>query len=273
MNSKTNTVLIPHDGSTLSGSVVESGISFINPETSVILVHIDTHEQGGDIPAINDTTEFLRAKGFKVSRHDVRAKDAVKGLIKAIEEISPELVLMATHGQSGSGRFIRGNVAERMLQSCPVPLLMIDPMVNQQVTLRSVLVPIDASEESFKVIEPLLDIATDAGPEITLLFVDFDDPTDTEEIRNKRRESRKADVSTWFNKIEHQLAAAGLSTKIRIEHGNAAEKILDTVQEDDYDMIAMTTHGRSGLSRWAFGSVAEKVLGVCSKPILLFRIK
>ncbi|MEO1202879.1 MAG: universal stress protein, partial [Pseudomonadota bacterium] len=102
--------------------------------------------------------------------------------------------------------------------------------------------------------------------------VDFDDPTDTPKRRSDRRQQREADVASWFEKPASQIAAAGLDMEIRVEHGIAAEVILRLANEPGYDLLAMTTHGRSGLARWAFGSVADRVLSACQKPILLKRV-
>ncbi len=55
--------------------------------------------------------------------------------------------------------------------------------------------------------------------------------------------------------------------------GRAADEIIKAADEIDADLIAMSTHGRSGLSRWAFGSVTDRVLRAGSMPILMVRAK
>ncbi len=265
-------VLIPHDGSTLSGQVVKAAQSLLTAGTRVVLVHVDTSGQD-DVTKVQEAAAELKALGVDVSERNERSDDAAAALLNNIEQDSPALVLMGTHGRSGSGRFIRGSVAERMLCKCPQPLLMINPSTQTPLPLRSVLVPLDASDSSFEIISPLVDLISGTGAKVTLLFVDFDDPTDTEELRTNRREQRKADIAAWFDRPSSRIAAAGLNVNIRVEHGNPAEKILQVANDPDYDLLAMTTHGRSGVARWAFGSVAEKVLGACEKPILLKRIK
>ena len=62
---------------------------------------------------------------------------------------------------------------------------------------------------------------------------------------------------------------ASINTKVAT--GKAADEILKTAEEINADLIAMSTHGRSGISRWALGSVAERVLRSGNRPILLVR--
>ena len=53
--------------------------------------------------------------------------------------------------------------------------------------------------------------------------------------------------------------------------GSAADEIIKASEELNVDLIAMSTHGRSGISRWAFGSVTDRVLRGGSKPVLMVR--
>ena len=64
---------------------------------------------------------------------------------------------------------------------------------------------------------------------------------------------------------------AGLTTQIVVEAGNAAETIVDFARAHGVDRIVMATHGRSGLTRWVFGSVAEKVLHAADRTVVLVR--
>jgi nucleotide-binding universal stress UspA family protein len=76
----------------------------------------------------------------------------------------------------------------------------------------------------------------------------------------------------YLNKVGKGIRSEKVSVEIRVVVGNAAEEIIKAADEIDVDLIAMSTHGRQGISRWAFGSVTDKVLRGGHKPMLLVRV-
>lgn len=89
--------------------------------------------------------------------------------------------------------------------------------------------------------------------------------TDREVERIKRR-SR-----TYLSKIGDELKKRGVTVKTKVTTGRAAEEIIRVAEETRSDMIAMSTHGRSGLSRLTFGSITDKVLRTGTIPVLVVR--
>ncbi len=78
-------------------------------------------------------------------------------------------------------------------------------------------------------------------------------------------------ATAYLRKAGKPLSDRGAKTKVRVVVGQAAEEILKTAEEMDVDFIAMSSHGRSGLSRWAFGSVTDRVVRGGSKPVLVVK--
>ena len=81
----------------------------------------------------------------------------------------------------------------------------------------------------------------------------------------------KQRVSDYLDRVGETLRSRGASVTTKVSVGNAAEAILKASDEINADMIAMSTHGRSGLSRLAFGSIADKVLRGAKVPVLTVR--
>lgn len=81
----------------------------------------------------------------------------------------------------------------------------------------------------------------------------------------------KEKAKDYLNKAGEGLKSKGAVVKIRVGVGNAAEEIIKASDQVNADLVAMSTHGRSGLSRWAFGSVADRVLRGGNKPMLMVR--
>ncbi|UCD53912.1 MAG: universal stress protein, partial [Dehalococcoidia bacterium] len=82
---------------------------------------------------------------------------------------------------------------------------------------------------------------------------------------------RMEELKKYFAKIEKRLKDAGLSVRSEVKKGKPAEQIIDYASKNPFNLIVMSTHGRSGLGRWVFGSVADKVLYGASSPIFLVR--
>ena len=84
-------------------------------------------------------------------------------------------------------------------------------------------------------------------------------------------EQIKQQARDYLNKVGESIRSEKVSVEIRVGVGSAAEEIIKAADEIDVDLIAMSTHGRYGISRWAFGSVTDKVLRGGHKPVLLVR--
>jgi nucleotide-binding universal stress UspA family protein len=134
----------------------------------------------------------------------------------------------------------------------------------------NILVPLDGSECAEMILPKVEKLATDLKANIHLLQVVYAhtfpgvDPTEAEVAVVRKAEE-------YLKKIEDQLKAKGFKVDTHVRYGDDAEEILDHASQKDIDLIAMTTHGRSGIKRFLLGSVAEKILRHSPKPIFLVR--
>ncbi len=76
----------------------------------------------------------------------------------------------------------------------------------------------------------------------------------------------------YLNKVAKDIRSKKVSVKIKVGVGNAAEEIIKAADVISVDLIAMSTHGRHGITRWSFGSVTDKVLRAGHKPVLVVRV-
>ena len=81
----------------------------------------------------------------------------------------------------------------------------------------------------------------------------------------------KERVSDYLTKTGEQLKQKGVTVRTLVSSGNAADEIIKAAEENHVDLIAMSTHGRSGLRRLAFGSITDKVLRRSPVPVLMVR--
>jgi nucleotide-binding universal stress UspA family protein len=88
---------------------------------------------------------------------------------------------------------------------------------------------------------------------------------------DKELEQVKKRAMDYLEKASEGLKSKGAMVKIRTGVGNPADEIIRVADEINVNLIAMSTHGRSGISRWAFGSITDRVLRGATKPVLLVR--
>jgi nucleotide-binding universal stress UspA family protein len=135
-----------------------------------------------------------------------------------------------------------------------------------------ILVPLDGSTVAEAILPQVTELATLHGAEVVLLRVALahafrgTDQTDAQVQAVQEAEAYLAGV------VE-RLLASGIKAQSVVRYGHAAEEILDHAETGDVDLIAMSTHGRSGVRRWMLGSVAEKVLRAAPVPVLLVRAR
>ena len=83
--------------------------------------------------------------------------------------------------------------------------------------------------------------------------------------------STQQQCSLYLGDVEKKLKSLGVKIKVETYLGNAADEIVKCAEKNQVDLIIMASHGRSGVSKWAFGSVAEKVFRRTCVPILMIR--
>ena len=138
-----------------------------------------------------------------------------------------------------------------------------------------VLVPLDGSRLAELALHEALTLAKLPESEVTLLQVVppiEEVVTDGEEFAiDQQWERRKSSAIRYLNGICTRPEWRGLHTQVAVEMGRPAETILDFAQKHDIDRIVMASHGRTGLGRWVYGSVADKILRAADRTVVLVR--
>ncbi len=136
--------------------------------------------------------------------------------------------------------------------------------------LSRILVPLDGSALAEAILSQVIELAMLRRSEIVLLRVALAHATlVSDPVAAQVRVIEEAQA--YLAGIEANLVAQGLAIKSVVRYGHAADEILDHARTGDVAMIAMSTHGRGGIRRWALGSVAETVVRHAPVPVLLVR--
>jgi nucleotide-binding universal stress UspA family protein len=204
------------------------------------------------------------------------------------EENKISLVAMTTHGRSGVRRWAMGSVAARVARHSPVPVWLARSDVPQETISRQwperrILVLLDGSERAEQVLPYVADHAKISGAEVVLLRVM--EPlsslavyapslfTNWEELAQQMMADQQEECNRYFAGPESRLRDAGIQVRSETLEGNIWDEILSYTERADIDLVALTSHGRSGIARWAVGSVAETLLRKCPVPLLLVRAR
>jgi nucleotide-binding universal stress UspA family protein len=140
---------------------------------------------------------------------------------------------------------------------------------------KKILVPLDGSKTAEAVLPHARSLAYAEGAEIILLNIAanpamefaFTDPAiAASAVAEEEQESKK-----YMAKVENELKSAGFKVSVMLREGGAAEGILQAAEAVGADVIAMSTHGRSGPARWLLGSVADRVVRHSRFPLMLIR--
>lgn len=144
---------------------------------------------------------------------------------------------------------------------------------------RHILVPLDGSELAEQVLPHVHALAANEGttritllravPPIFTTSVDYSGMLATS--TSDTLATLEAEARDYLERIAAQFRAEGYTTRLEVSAMPAAEAILDYADSQHADLVAIATHGRSGISRWVFGSVTQKVVQACPVPVLVVR--
>ncbi len=137
--------------------------------------------------------------------------------------------------------------------------------------LQTVLIPLDGSLLAEAVLPKAVELAEGSGAKLLLLRATEAHTVLTDPALAQADAVR--DAEEYLGQIGDRLGALGIKdVQVSVWYGPAASAIVEAARLYKVDLIAMTTHGRSGLGRLVFGSVAESVLRGTTTPILLIRV-
>lgn len=141
-----------------------------------------------------------------------------------------------------------------------------------------ILAPLDGSPLAECAIEHVKEIAKGCNiPEVVFLFVvDIAknlywavDVAPNVQILQQAEEAQKQGAETYLSKVVAKAKRDGLKAKGVVVEGSPADAIVDYAQKNGVDLIVMSTHGRSGVTRFALGSVTDKVIRTVAAPVMV----
>ncbi len=258
--------------------------------------------------AVDTARAYLQSLAAELETTGLKARTVIargpvaEMILRAVDSEKADIIAMSTHGRGGIGRFLLGSVADRIVQHTNAPVLLvraahvpIEESRTRTADYRRILVPLDGSDLASSILPVVGELAAQAKAQVTLLrampepeeaaansqsqrilrsmtgsAADTGDNPELDPYTAQVERERQAAQSS-LELAEDKLRAYGVIAESEVAFGKPSETILDVARSREVDLIAMATHGRSGLTRFLLGSVAERMVRYSHVPVLLSR--
>jgi nucleotide-binding universal stress UspA family protein len=197
--------------------------------------------------------------------------------------LNADLVVMETHSRGALGRLWLGSLADQLVRHLNIPVVLLHPDLDRDEhwnrPVHGILVALDLSSTAEAILAPVIALAQLSQAHVTLIHVvehvfeiwslgdlrpSLHDPENTQASRIVAQHR--------LDQVADRLSERGLSVSTRVVVGiNAAGGLLETLDDDRYDVLALTTHGAGEVRRLVLGSVADQVIRHTAKPVLVLR--
>lgn len=299
-------ILVPLDGSKVAESVLPhiEALVAVNKAVDITFLHVvqpidmllasQIYKAQIKSDPITEARRYLR--GITSGLHnkgkthaEVTTGYAADGILNYGEQNNIKLIVMSSHGQSGISHWNHGSVADKVLHDSLIPVLRIradSPRIPFYIAGQKmkIIVPLDGSELAESVlnnVKGLVDYFGKDAIDIVLLRVCelFSQPNtyvpsislSWEECVKLETRVYKGICTSYLNEVKKRFKSELIHIRTAVPVGNPAEEIIKYVNKEKADLVVMSTHGRSGISRWAFGSTSNKVLHGIFTPVIILR--
>jgi nucleotide-binding universal stress UspA family protein len=184
---------------------------------------------------------------------------------------------MSSRGRSGVNRWIYGSVANKVLHNAPCARVIIHPQVIiDPFSIKRILVPLDGSSIAEQALGPALALAEALPARLILLRVTPKPQIPVQPVPgwpglDAVMDAAEQEANAYLQGVQAAMGDSLVFTSSHSATGLAAEGIIDIADSQKVDLIVICSHGRSGIERWVFGSVAEKVLRAANCVTLVIR--
>ena len=295
-------ILVPLDGSSLAESVLPAAKYLAGVlRAKITLIHIVEQDASPSVHGERHLTSVDEAEPYlaEVARraftsevsvefhvHTAAIRDVARGIVEHQHELTPDLIIMCTHGRSGFRDLLFGRIAQQVVAAGRTPVMLIGPKAaanKKPFLLRTLLAPTDgdpgheqglsvafglagATSSRLHLLSVVRTLGTLAGRHATTgRFM----PGTTQAMLELAQNEREA----YLHRQVLSFQAQGVSVSAEVRRGDPASVIVETAAACDADIIVLGTHGKAGLKAFWAHSVAAKVLAKTTRPLMLVPVK
>ena len=274
-------------------------MTVVEPSTPSIGLHLGQSPQEQDeirhradhaVAYLTSLADALRSDGVAVSTVTPSGSPAQE-IVREAEREAGTLIAMSGHGRSGMARWWLGSIADRVLHTAESPLLLIrfhegeGPSHAQGFS--RVVVAVDGSPLGEEILPHVAHITKALGMAVDLVrvvptmaeYLALSAPSasygaaslDTTSLEEAFRYNEE-EATRYLERVKDDLVKQGVGpVETHCLRGDPASSIIDVATETPDRLVAMTSHGRSGVGRWVLGSVADRVVRNSGDPVLVVR--
>lgn len=291
-------ILLPLDGSALAESVLPSAAYLAQVlRAKITLIHIvekdgsPTVHGERHLTGYTEAEEYLREvrqKAFLPTEsvglhvHESALKDVAHGIVEHQDELTPDLVMLCSHGRGGLRGLLFGSIAQQVISLGRTPVFLVRPeraTGKHDFICRNILAPTDgrADHEIGLVTAAGLSHATKAGLRLMAVAPTMGTlagrdaaagrflPGTTHAMLNML----ESELQSYLGKMLTRFESEGITVGAVVSRGDPASLIAEMADTADIDLIIFATHGKAGIRAFWSHSVGAMVLAQTSRPVLL----
>lgn len=291
-------ILLPLDGSALAESALPAAAYLARVfGARITLVHIIEKDGGATVHGErhltqpNEAKEYLleiRQKAFSPDAsvslhvHESAMDDVARGIVYHEDELTPDLIVMCSHGKGGLRDLLFGSIAQQVISWGRTPVLLIRPEATNAkrgFNCRTLLAPTDGRPhhelglviaagiaQTTKAQLRLIAVAPTMG---TLAGLDAATGRFMPGTTQAMLDILEDELRSYLEKMRRRFESEGVAASAIVSRGDPAVIIAETANAADVDLITFATHGKAGTKAFWAHSVGARVLAQTSRPILL----
>lgn len=270
-NGMLNRILVATDGSDFSAGAIRTGtalakargarligmsVALYNPEYSTLVPNLGEEAEKRAREALRS---FIEEAGAGVETVTVEAGDPSQGILEGAREHSADVIVMGRRGKRGLARMMVGDATAKVIGHADCAVL-VAPRAARLWEKR-ILLATDGSEHSEAAAGAAGHLAKQAGLPVTVVSV----------VTGSHSAARRAEAERAVAGKVERLKEMGVAAEGRVIEGRPDEAIVKAAEDAGADLIVMGSHGRTGLTKILLGSVAERVIGQTTVPVLVVK--
>jgi nucleotide-binding universal stress UspA family protein len=203
---------------------------------------------------------------------------AAEQILSLAEAERFDLIVMSSHGQSGITRWSLGSTVDKVLRKVGIPLIIVrtkEPPEESRIFSR-IVVPLDGSQRSTAILPFIEKLAAMLPCEVFLvevvesgMHVRTIGGLDYVSFKQRDMDLTKAAAKNYLERVSTELILTKAKVNCEVRAGDVAWEILELANEKGCTLIAMSSHGHSGIEAWSMGSVASKIVEVSTQSVWL----